>query len=426
MLKRAWVWLLLGILLIGGQRVVAGQSVSQTLILVGGGDFATEAPEIVDEIIAYAGGVGTARIGVITAASIPESEDPYADDPDRANNSVANGIYYSDIFLAAGADVAEWIPIDLDNVANNSDPAVVAQIEGMTGFFFGGGDQSRLVETFFLPGRVDSPALSAIRQRFAEGAVVAGTSAGTAIQVSGAMVTGGESYYGIRYGAFTSSEYGDDLTYDLAGGFGFFDYGLLDTHFAERGRQGRIIRLAWDTVTTKAYGVDESTALIVTDVGTPADEMRVTGAGGVFIADLSGASRGNGSLWTVRNVSVSYLTEGDRYDPTTHTFVFANWKTSLTGRELYPNTLPPTNDIFSSPDNVCGGARCNPSEFVIISTDLFDSEDRRTYGLTYESGPTYQVRMVKNHSFGSEGFQGYLDGQNYYAYKNLKVHIVRN
>lgn len=43
------------------------------------------------EIIERAGG-SRARIGVLTAASVPESQDPYANDPDRCN-SACNGAY---------------------------------------------------------------------------------------------------------------------------------------------------------------------------------------------------------------------------------------------------------------------------------------------------------------------------------------------
>ena len=53
------------------------------------------------------------------------------------------------------------------------------------------------------------------------------------------------------------------------GGIGLFGHGLLDTHFANRGRHGRLIQLLVDSsdVTrgaTRAFGVDENTALVVT------------------------------------------------------------------------------------------------------------------------------------------------------------------
>ena len=65
------------------------------------------------------------------------------------------------------------------------------------------------------------------------------------------MINGGVSYYGVRDGAYvftdTHLKDPDDLLYDPLGGLGFFPLGLIDTHFANRGREGRFIRLISDT-----------------------------------------------------------------------------------------------------------------------------------------------------------------------------------
>ena len=115
------------------------------LILVGGG-LKDDNTAIYQRLIQLAGGSGQARIGVITAASIPESDDPDAGTADAAN-SKANGEFYAQLLETYGAADAQWIPIDLDQISNNSNLQVVAQINSMTGFFFGGGDQSRLTQT---------------------------------------------------------------------------------------------------------------------------------------------------------------------------------------------------------------------------------------------------------------------------------------
>lgn len=399
----------------------------KNLVLVGGGLQDTNA-QIYDRIVALAGGRGVARIGIITAASIPESQDPNAG-TSSASNARANGLFYANLFKTTyGAADAQWIPIDLDQVSNASSPAVVEQINSMTGFFFGGGDQSRLITCFFGPNRADTPALAAIRTRFAAGAVVAGTSAGSAIQAQAPMITGGESYEALRYGSFTAinPDYPDDLTYDAQGGFGLFRYGLLDTHFAERGRQGRIIRLASDTQKTMAYGIDENTALVVTNADTASVQMQVIGQGGVGIFDLAQATRGTGSPWSISGVKASYLTQDDRFNPATKTATIASWKSSLTGREYYSSAMRPTRDIFSSPTNRSAqGGRRNPREFIRVSTDLFDSRSSSTTGQTYETNPTFEARLTKSSAFGSTGYQGYLGGVNFYAYTNLRVDLYR-
>lgn len=394
------------------------------LILVGGG-LKDDNTAIYQRLIQLAGGNGQARIGVITAASIPESDDPDAGTADAAN-SKANGEFYAQLLETYGAADAQWIPIDLDQISNNSNPQVVAQINSMTGFFFGGGDQSRLTQTLQTATRADSPALAAIRARHNAGAVLAGTSAGTAIMVQGPMVTGGESYDGLRYGVYTSPG-GDDLSYDMQGGFGFFNYGLLDTHFSERGRQGRIVRLADHTQVPFAFGVDENTALLVQNNATLGQvEMEVIGENGVFIFDLRNKERGTGSSYALYDVLGSYLTAGDRYRPVTGQFVIASGKTSLRGRERYSAAMTVTTDIFSSPNNSGANGRRKPREFVKVSADLFDSRVTSTLGRTYETSPRFRVDLFKSTQFDSHGYQGAVGGKSMLSYLRLLMDFRPN
>ena len=394
------------------------------LILVGGG-LKDDNTAIYQRLIQLAGGNGQARIGVITAASIPESDDPDAGTADAAN-SKANGEFYAQLLETYGAADAQWIPIDLDQISNNSNPQVVAQINSMTGFFFGGGDQSRLTQTLQTATRADSPALAAIRARHNAGAVLAGTSAGTAIMVQGPMVTGGESYDGLRYGVYTSPG-GDDLSYDMQGGFGFFNYGLLDTHFSERGRQGRIVRLADHTQVPFAFGVDENTALLVQNNATLGQvEMEVIGENGVFIFDLRNKERGTGSSYALYDVLGSYLTAGDRYRPVTGQFVIASGKTSLRGRERYSAAMTVTTDIFSSPNNSGANGRRKPREFVKVSADLFDSRVTSTLVRTYETSPRFRVDLFKSTQFDSHGYQGTVGGKSMLSYLRLLMDFRPN
>ena len=100
-----------------------------------------------------------------------------------------------------------YIPITADHPEKNSDPEVVDHIRSLTGFFFGGGDQTRLVKAYYngvgnSSGVVASPALLAIKEALlSSGGVVAGTSAGTDIQTSSVMITGGKSYDGLVHGS---------------------------------------------------------------------------------------------------------------------------------------------------------------------------------------------------------------------------------
>ncbi|MDJ0589601.1 MAG: cyanophycinase [Pleurocapsa sp. MO_226.B13] len=395
-----------------------------------------------------AGGKGLAKIGVITAAS----SSPYDVPPDErdscsASNYKANGDYYVKAFKRFGAAEAERIPIDKDHICNKNSSEVVKQVRSMTGFFFGGGDQSRLIKSFLQEDDSDSPVLAAIRQNYEDGAAIFGTSAGTVIQAGGRyvdargrssllpMITGGESYEALRdrdeylcvqkNGDDLLDKYycrdRDDLSYYQKGGFGFFNYGLLDTHFAERGRQGRLVRLAWEKYINDAYAPDENTALVVTDVDTPKAEMSVVGERGVNIFDLSNARedirdcrrKADSSYEKICGVKYTYLTQGDKYNPLTKTVTIASWKSPLTGLEHHERAESPSHDILSSPK------RENPRELLKVAEDLFDSRSTSTYGETYEDDPIFKVTLTKDKSSGSTGYYDTQDKEKFYSFKNL-------
>ena len=109
-------------------------------------------------------------------------------------------MYYRDLLTKYGAAEVYYIPVTTNTTEQNLNPVVVAHIKTLTGFFFGGGDQLRIIESFYnVNAKIPSPALRAIRQTlYATGGVVAGTSAGTDIQTNDVMITGGESYQGMH------------------------------------------------------------------------------------------------------------------------------------------------------------------------------------------------------------------------------------
>ncbi|MFJ9523053.1 cyanophycinase [Kitasatospora sp. NPDC101801] len=364
------------------------------LVLAGGAVAATNTA-VYGTFVAKAGGA-TARIGIITAASDVPANDPNANDPATCSNSVCNGAYYADLLKNSyGAADARWIPIDLDHLANNSSQTVVDQINSMTGFFFGGGDQSRLVTTLMKSDDSDTPALAAIRAKWTAGAAVMGTSAGTTIANGRDMVTGGESWDALRYGSYTTvnTSYPDDLTYRPAGGFTFFTSGLLDTHFAARGREGRMVRLAADTGHNRAFGIDEDTALVVTAPGTAAESSTVVGTNGVSVLDLrTSVVSTHSGYWSADNVKWSYLTSGDTYNP-------ASWTTTSTKPSHAPTTGTVGTrwtDVFSSPKP----NTAHPYQMVKMATELVNAGRSTTqYGISYESNPRFEADLTKNSDY---------------------------
>ena len=355
---------------------------------------------IYEEIVDLAGGLDNAKIGIISTAS---------SNPERSA-----GFYLEDFDILYGdaADV-EWIPIMADDCGaykNDSSSDIVTQMQGRNSFIFTGGDQSFITDCFFnedpvAETRTDTALIEVLREQFDAGAVIAGTSAGTAVQPVEPMITNGETYEALRDGSVSfigSPPFDNTLYYNPLGGLGFFDYGLIDSHFSERGRQGRLIRLASDLGVDMTYGVDENTSLVVTDDGM----IEVLGQGGVFISDLSGAAVGEqNGRWTIADVEITYLTEGDRFDPLTRTASFGD--KSLLATPASDDALPVTDNIFSYFDDDLGDWT-DQRVFTETAIALFERNATSGFGESFESDPTYGVSFVRTPE--SQGYAG-IDSQ---------------
>ena len=280
------------------------------------------------------------RLGIITGASSPE-------------DSELNGQFYVNIFKNFfNVSAVEWLPIDLNHPANSFNHTIVNTIANMTGIFFGGGDQARLIQLLLVNETLtnsDTPVLAKIREKYEAGQLtIGGTSAGTTIMQKTPMICGGQSYNALVNGSHQNWDphYDDDLAYEIRGGFGFFEWGYLDTHFGTRGRQGRIIRLAFDMMNSKIneaaliFGIDENTALKI-----DGDQAVITGETGVFMINLTNAKRTSKLNNGMENIKVSYLTEGDMIDLKTNQVTFADWKGNIRGKEEHDY---PFKNIFKS------------------------------------------------------------------------------
>jgi cyanophycinase len=434
---------LFGILLsaVGSHAVRAqGTTIGKnfSLVLVGGG--LEDDNEIIwNKIIELGGGKQKARFGVISAAS----ENPCCDED-------SSWVYYRDMLTQYGAAEVYYIPITIDTRGNNSNPKVIEQIKTLTGFFFGGGDQTRIIASFYNnEERIPSPALLAIRETLlATGGVVAGTSAGTDVQTINTMITGGDSYEALRDGSKTFWQNVElpnpsVLTAYGPGGIGLFPYGLLDTHFSNRGRHGRLVSLAMDTMShplssVYAYGVDENTALVIT--GSWGNRKgTVIGERGVFIANLAKASLiGQGEENVSReyhDVIISRLSTGDVLsfsaggssashsdDDSYGSVEIPSFKSSLAARE---KDVPP-----ASSQNIFGEYLF---EFDTVLQSFITSTASSAVGFSKEQSPELMVEFQKVKSgeldevgCSSQAYDGTdpSTGKYEWTYTCLKMKIV--
>ncbi len=148
-------------------------------------------------------------------------------------------------FAAAGAHNVE-IPV-IDRRDRAQDPRIAEMVRGADGIFLGGGDQVHLMAT--LGGsRVDR----ALREAYARGATVCGTSAGAAA-LTETILAGGEP-----------DEYGQMQDVHLGPGFGLLGFrAMIDTHFTQRRRLQRLFMVIAQNPELMGLGIDEDTAVVI-------------------------------------------------------------------------------------------------------------------------------------------------------------------
>ncbi|XP_057371027.1 cyanophycinase-like [Daphnia carinata] len=375
----------MGLLSVTFLTTLVGLAASQSVVFVGGNESDANVP-LWERVIELAGGKGVAKFGIFgTASSDPEG----------------SAAYYIDLLVNVyGAASATYIPIT-ETSNNADDPAMVDLIRQQTAFFFGGGDQLRILNAIRPAGR-ETLVLAAIKEMLKAGAMVGGSSAGAACLSDTVMITGGSSYDGLIYGAFSggpNSNNPGDLSYDEHGGLGFLAGWVPDTHFSERGREARLIRLLQDTRyrdigTPRGFGLDEDMALVITDLYTRPVGTVIGTSGGVFIADVTNVIVTPSATTNYEGVSSHYLTQDDTIDLTTGNVTFASWKTPLKGNEQFTNAEIST-DILSSKQS---------RSWASAAAQFFDNQlDDTVTHFTFEKKPPFEVTFNRLSGAGYRG-----------------------
>ena len=138
-------------------------------------------------------------------------------------------------------------------------------LEDATAVFFTGGDQLKLTS---LLG--DSPIYERVKMLYEEGGTIAGTSAGASVVCETMLVSGpGDESHRI----------GSSLR--MAPGFGLIAGVIIDQHFAQRGRIGRLIGAVSQNPRMLGIGIDEDTAIVCS----PRGHFEVVGKGAVYVLD---------------------------------------------------------------------------------------------------------------------------------------------
>jgi cyanophycinase len=174
------------------------------------------------------------------------------------------GPRYESLFRELGA--AHVTVMDFDTRRDCQESNRLERIETATGIFFTGGNQLRL--TALLGG---TPVAQLIRKRNASGVTVGGTSAGASI-LSEHMIAFGDEGSSVISGSVR-----------LAPGLGLTNRFVIDQHFRQRDRLGRLITALAYNPFAVGIGLDEDTAVFLG----PDETLEVEGSGGVTVVDAS-------------------------------------------------------------------------------------------------------------------------------------------
>jgi cyanophycinase len=177
------------------------------------------------------------------------------------------GPRYEKLFGELGA--ARVTSMDFDTRRDCQEPGRLERIEQATGIFFTGGNQLRL--TTLLGG---TPVAKLVRARNAQGATVGGTSAGASI-LSEHMIAFGDEGSSVVSGSVR-----------LAPGLGLTNRFIIDQHFTQRDRLGRLITALTYNPFAVGIGLDEDTAVFIG----PDETVEVEGSGGVTVVDAADVS----------------------------------------------------------------------------------------------------------------------------------------
>jgi cyanophycinase len=193
--------------------------------------------------------------------------------------------------------VTDLVELYVEERSESLGPAA-AILDGAAGVFFSGGDQLRISSQIG-----DTPVERRIRELHQAGGVIAGTSAGASV-MSETMLVKGASAESYRIGEL-----------HMAPGLGLVRDVIIDQHFAERGRYGRLLGAVAHNPRLLGIGIDEDTAIVV-----EGRRFKVIGSGAAYVVDGENATHSNIAearserALSMFDVRMHVLSSGDAFD----------------------------------------------------------------------------------------------------------------
>lgn len=204
---------------------------------------------------------------------------------------------YERVFRALGVRHVHKLEIETREEAKSPQKRKV--LDDAIAVFFTGGDQLKITSQIG-----DTPIYERLHELHRTGGMIAGTSAGASV-VCETMMVGGDGNGSNRLG----------IGLRMAPGLGFFKGVIVDQHFAERGRMGRLLGAVAQNPRMLGIGIDENTAILVKGHRT----FTVIGDGAVYVLDGSTVSYSNiaeervEKTLSIYDIKLHVLTQGDTF-----------------------------------------------------------------------------------------------------------------
>src|SRR5216684_4977324 len=227
-------------------RIPQGQT-RGWIVPIGGAENKENDRHILERFVRVSGGADADIVVIPTASRMHET-----------------GARYEQLFSDLGA--AKVTVMDFDTRRDCQEPGRLRRLEAASGIFFTGGNQLRL--TTLLGG---TPVAKLIRVRNAHGVTVGGTSAGASI-LSEHMIAFGDEGSSVISGSVR-----------LAPGLGLTNRFIIDQHFRQRDRLGRLLTALAYNPFAVGIGLDEDTAAFIDGD----DKIEVVGGGAITVVDAA-------------------------------------------------------------------------------------------------------------------------------------------
>jgi cyanophycinase len=302
-------------------------------LLFAGGELRFDNSQVWSRFVELAGGKDAPVVVMPTAAR----------DPRASGQAVVDNLRK----YGANAEVVLIAPKlrDIDFKAAVQDQANVDKLRRARGIWFIGGDQQRITQALLTEDGKMTPALEAIWEAYRNGAVIGGSSAGTAVMSRWMFANPPSSSLGALLGEMKSG-HGEAIDQ----GLGFIgDDWFVDQHFLTRGRFARALKAMHLLKLRYGIGVDEDTAVVF-----KAGKFEVVGYKGALVLDIGDAPVDKSlPAFNMKKARLSYLDAGDSLDiKTGHVTVSARKEAGCkidpqakdfapedTGPAIYPDIL---------------------------------------------------------------------------------------